>query len=370
MSPSFTRFDLYRIIIPGALSLGFAVIAARVLSLGPEVPDQTLGEFVTFLEDPLRGFVLAFGVGLLAYFVDPGYATPEFLEGIPSAQLEDILKERDERFCEYPSKGFLGLYMLLFDEMLPEGIKERALLFGALFRVAVHAILGALLTALMLPIAIVALEVDGGGMGVGGTKEHVLLPLLAIVVTLLMAVRRGMVEGAGRRGRSVKALLAQVDKEAATVAGLIAASGVLSWGVVGIGGHEGRWGVMAVSVGVTLSAALWLIGRLGGRVVEYLRFVASSQRYGRPDVGYSRGWVFGLDACLTMNIYVGLYMGSPSINIGQQAGVVALTMFGLLLSFFRKHERQLHGVYSNQVVWIRRNIEKVEESALAAFGLE
>lgn len=371
MSPSLTRFDLYRIIIPGALSLGFAVIALRLLSIGEGVGQQGFPEFGEFLEDPLRAFVLAFGVGLLAYFVDPGYAMPEFWEGIPSAKLREVLVEQDGRFEDIPQQRFVGLYFLLFDGDLPEGVRERALLYGALFRVAVHAILGALLTALLLPVLMLHLAAAEGHEAVGPTSQHVWVPLFAALATLLMASRRCLVELDTEGYGGMRAALKGMDKGAATVAFLIAMGGVLPWSIVGFYGHQGRVGLVSVGIGVSFSAVVWLTARLGGRVGEYCTFIVSGNRYNREKKGYARSWSFGFDSCLALSVYVGLFMAGPEvITNGQQVGVVALTMFGLVLSFLRKHERQQHAIYKNQVDWMRRNIDRVKEAGYGHFGIE
>lgn len=357
MPTSVTRFDLYRIIIPGALSLGFAVVALRILAMGAEAPQEGLSAFIAFLEDPLRAFVLAFAVGLLAYFIDPGYAMPEFWERMPSIEVRKILIEHDPRFQGYADNRFVGFYMLIFSDLLPDELRDRALLFGALFRVGVHAILGSLLTAVALPVVLLAIDSSDGKVTISLTLEYLPVPLIALLVTLIMVMRRAMIEEQGSKKRPVMLTL------------VLIASGVGPWVFLAfVDRPHVLWWIAAL--GAAFTVGLWLAARFGGRIGPYAKYLVSAQPYGRPREGYARHWVFALDGTLALGTYAGVYALGPSITMGQQVGIVGLVIFGLLFSFFRKHERQQHGIYRNQVGWVRRNIDDVLEAAYRYFGLE
>lgn len=379
-----SRYDFYRILIPGALAVVLADLVGRVLLLTPNpmIQDQTLDQmkgFVALVEDPFRGAALAFTLGFLAYFLDPGYVTPEYRDRLPSARLGELLREWDRSDVEEK-----GLYFILLNEHMPDNVRERALLYGAFFRIGVQVILAAYLTATVMPLLI--LFISTAGVDRGSLGDHLTVTRPGKAVVLFVAVELGLLF---LRRITIKRRSAADANEASPAEGgsiprwarargwaRARADGpgfpALTIVVVGNGGWlvgtaipsiQAGDGRSLVTTGVLCACVVWTMVRLVGPLGSWFHELWRGTEYIRSDKHYSRTGLFIVDGAFSSVALTGLLIMSGTMTSFQLTTIAGLLSVGILLAFTRKHERQQHGIYRNQRTWMEGNKELILEVA-------
>lgn len=125
VSPSsFEFYEGIRILIPGALVVG--AYEAVVATFRFEAPQAT--------SDALAAFVAALVVGMVAYFLDFPSKGTAFRYLLPDATV------RQWNVPAPPGRRPETLYFLILDEVLPAGLRNRALYYGSIFRIGYEAI--------------------------------------------------------------------------------------------------------------------------------------------------------------------------------------------------------------------------------------
>jgi hypothetical protein len=79
----------------------------------------------------------------------------------------------------------------------------------------------------------------------------------------------------------------------------------------------------------------------------------------KPDVPHTELEIALLDGGAVLVSLAGLISLSGRLANVQILGLVSLQALALILSFLKKHERQLQGIYRNQVNWLDSNLEQV-----------
>src|SRR5437764_1381675 len=90
-----SRNDFFRVVLPGGAVLFLIDVALRVLGSVKGIAVAPFVDTRKLIETPLHAATIAFGLGLLLYFVDPGYGAPQYYGNIPSTHLRRKLSERD-----------------------------------------------------------------------------------------------------------------------------------------------------------------------------------------------------------------------------------------------------------------------------------
>lgn len=338
-----SRFDTLRILLPGAILITLVDFGARLTASATATRASSEGfvrtaqSFVDFVEDPFRGIVLAFGMGLVLYFVNPAYATPQYWKGIPSEVVVEKVKEAD-----FQGVSGTDLYFLALNELMPVALRDRALLYGQMYRIGFEMVFYALLTA--VATATSALVVVGGSVSdfrvtTGG---WMLLAVLILEAGVFMF----------RMNRASPHLSKWSYQIPVSLLALIPVGG---WFAMSrLPETTGTLILVSSSVG---AAAVWTLLRLKGGA--WPSYVTSPTRRGTSpfrtadphsafeilvlDIAFVVPWLLlmaGSGEALTL-----LHLGSP----------ILLTAAALLLSHLRKYERQNHGVYRNQKLWIELN---------------
>lgn len=143
-----SRYDFFRILVPGGTVLFLFDLVVRVVTATPSVHAASLTTALSTVERPAVGVVVAFGTGIILYYLDLAYSAPQFFEYIPSSYLSERLGK--ERY----STDALSLFFLASDKLLPPEMRERALLYGALYRTGFQVVLFTLASAAVLPVVI------------------------------------------------------------------------------------------------------------------------------------------------------------------------------------------------------------------------
>jgi hypothetical protein len=185
-----SRFDFYRILLPGALLVGLFDIVIRVIGATPGSQDWSdLIGVAEFLEDPLRGLVAAFGAGIVLYFIEPGNSAPQYYQDIPSQHLWRRMHE------EGVTGGNISMFFRASDEFMPEALRSRALLYGAFYRIGFQVVVFTLLAASVLPLLIATLsrqDSAGPWHAPGGTRLGFwFVGVLVAVGTIVIAMTTG-----------------------------------------------------------------------------------------------------------------------------------------------------------------------------------
>lgn len=350
-----SRYDFYRILLPGAIMLGLVDVAIRLTTLGaPADVKAQAANALQFVEDPVRGVVIAFAFGIGLYFTEPGYNAPQFFYRIPSTHLHNILTDR---YPDEPdlAKHSVSLYFRALDELVPDGLRERALLYGAFYRIGFQSIFFTLALAAALPACIVMV---GGAQPRSdwvdpGAAAWLMLgaPMLvgtAAFVSALLPSRHPYARRLGGRFVSVVILA-------------MATSAISWWTFVHPDAgpsflfKNSDW---VVGVATALHLTAWCLLRLRGPIRPFLRSLWVSKST-RPDRPHSDAQIALLDFSVVLPALSGLLVLGSEIDLAQILGVCALGTIALLLSAAKKHERRLAGIYANQNRWLDANLERV-----------
>lgn len=353
-----SRYDFYRIVLPGAIMVGLLDLAIRLTAMASEgdIKEQSR-RALDFVEDPIRGLVLAFAFGICLYFTEPGYNAPQFFYRIPSSHFHSLLSKRVPSDPDLVKKA-LSLYFRALDELVPDSLQERALLYGAFYRIGFQTIFFTLAVASSLPLAIVALggvdppaEWSSPGLG---TWLVVAIPVVVGSAGLVAARLPARHPQARRLGWRFTLGL-----------GLLATGTTLGWiSYTSPDTAEGLVNPEAVVSALTgLQLGIWALLRLRGPIKPFVRSLWVPQSH-RPDRPHSDAQIAFLDLSAFAPAAAGLLVLRPSIEFLQVVGVCLLGAIALLLSSAKKHERRLAGIYSNQNAWLDANVERVV--ALAA----
>ena len=145
-----TRFDIFRIVVPGSAAVVLLDIWAKIIAATPGL-STSIARLPNFLERPIVGIAAGFALGILLYFVDLAYGAPQYYDGIPASKLKEMLGREREG-------SHLSLFFHVQDKMMPEALVERAALYGALYRLMFQLILFLYLLAYISPLTILILS--------------------------------------------------------------------------------------------------------------------------------------------------------------------------------------------------------------------
>lgn len=339
-----TRFDFFRMFLPGAIGLFIFDIVLRVVT--PETDSvSTLAKVLRTMEDPLTGLALAFALGLCLYFIDFPYAAPQFFEDIPSTHLRskliaDGLSGRDS----------LSLFFRASDGKMPEQMRERALLYGAIYRVGLHLVVFSLGAAGMIPALVLAAGEPSYAGVHGGIDILALLGSAAAVPIVLPFARWGLRKKRPPGPERVPLLFLGLPTLFVCLLWLNYAHDYWSeWA------DHPRWFLFAH--GVLVSA--WLFFRIMGPPdVRIAHWRGESKTH--PDSPFRPITYAALDGLLAVGALTGLVLVSGELDTAQLTASAALLVAGLLLAFNRKYERQLRGIYRNQNYWIDAEFDNIK----------
>ncbi len=338
-----SRYDFFRMLLPGAAVVFLLDVAARIIALHPSAPFNVAQGLPKFLEDPLRGLAAAFGIGLVLYFFDPGYGAPQFYKGIPSTHLKKLLQGRGM------TADALSLYFRAMDELMPETFRERAYLYGALYRIGFQLVLYTLLVASLLPTTILLLFRRLPPLTYGRPAPILWLSWGAVIVTVIGPFIRQVITPKPKfPGRGV--LLA---------ASIMAGLSIVAWVNLPLS-FIPRVPPVGLATTVTLLAVgAWLIVRLVGPLGMWFKHIRNELGGAKPDKPHSPIEIFAFDSSVAVAGLVGLVVLWPVLAAAQVAAISALLCVGLTLSYFRKYERQLSGIYRNQCRWLDAKLDSV-----------
>lgn len=348
-----SRYDFFRMLLPGAIVVFLLDLGLRVLLVDGGTHARTLENALTVIERPLVAITVAFAVGLVLYFVDLAYTTPAFWKNIPSSHLSIRLAEADV------ATDHLSLFFRASDELMPEAMRERALLYGALYRAGFQAMLFSITAAVVLPVAVL-LEMPVGDLSPGFHLHRADwwvtggLVLAFVALAPMRAVLRRQRRDLPETGPVVFLFLA--------LAPLLAMWLDLRWRFLPFVPHHRPQLVWLT----TITLGVWWFLRVGGRPGSRLRYWRGDS--GRPDDPYSASTNWTLDALAATAAVVGSGMLVPHMSVGQVLAINGSALVGLLLSVLGKHERQLQGIYRNQNNWIDAHVADICKLAGPATG--
>lgn len=347
-----SRYDFFRIVLPGALVLFLADIGIRIVSGGDRIGLDDADRWLRLLEEPATAIVLALGVGLFLYFVDPGYGAPQYYVSIPSVELEKLVKDAGYKL---PGSA-TSFYFVVADSIMPADLKERALLYGAFYRVAFQAILYTLLLGASIGPTVSLL--------VASTHNHSFTPrsgslAAAVIVAVALAVpfiRELLKER--KRQRWPKRRFVLLSAIAALIPSVL-------WVNLGTEFLRPALHSEALAASFTgLVAAIWSLLRLSGPIRNRWAHLHDPS-VPKPDKPHKATEIAVLDAMLVVPGFIALLAVDDQVTAGGVALVAALNIAGLVLSFLRKHERQLFGIYKNQTMWMELHLQEI----VARYGL-
>jgi hypothetical protein len=175
---SVSRYDFFRIVLPGGLVVFLLDLCARLILATPRVRPSVIGAFPKFIEQPLVALAATFGIGLVLYFLDLPYSSPQFWKGIPSKVLES-------RMGADTKADPLSLFFLASDKLMPSEMRERALLYGAIYRIGFQLVLFTIIGCLVVPIGIL-FRLPDPPIVPGPMISGVTLAALAIVLPCIL----------------------------------------------------------------------------------------------------------------------------------------------------------------------------------------
>jgi hypothetical protein len=243
----------------------------------------------------------------------------------------------------------LSLFFLASDKLMPSEMRERALLYGAIYRIGFQLVLFTIIGCLVVPIGILFRLPDPPivqAPRIGG----VTITALAIVIPCIFVPFFREAVKHKRRWPSWKFVLVIV----LLVAGPCVVWLDLPYRYLPWSPQADYWYVLAV-VGYGLP---WGILRLTGPLKpRWQRWTGETRA--KPDVPHSELEIALLDGGAVLVSLAGLISLSGRLANVQILGLVSLQALALILSFLKKHERQLQGIYRNQVNWLDSNLEQI-----------
>jgi hypothetical protein len=279
------------------------------------------------------------------YFLDPGYGAPQYYRGIPSSHLAKSLKDRGIK----AETDALSLYFLAVDQLMPEAFRERVLLYGAIYRVGFQLVLYTLLVASLLPTAILAFFGSLPPLTYGTPSPVLWVSWGAVILTVIVPFVREAIKRQPRfprRGVTVGCLT-------------ITALSVAVWINLPLS-FLPKVRPLGSAIAVTLVViGFWLLLRLVGPLRVWFQYLRSGG--GKPDRPHSASEVAALDGSIALTGLVGAIVLWPALTLLQVVAICTLLWLGLMLSGFRKHERQLGGIYRNQRFWLDGEMDSILE---------
>lgn len=361
----FSPSDAYRIFIPGAVVVVLTVFSLRVVQLTPRPEDQSLldgvNSLISYIETPANATVLAITIGFVLFFLDPAYRTSGYMIGLPSNHLKERLQSEG-----WETRGAANIYFKLLNEDMPTVLRQRALTFGAFFRIGVLIVLATLLVGVLLPVALLGVIGTSRGSPVTAIVPPTTLGLLGFAIvgglTAVFLYRRFTVKQEGTASvASYDVTYVRVLNSTWTPVVIVGISGVVPWLLIGLT-RIGGAGSHIVFASAVASTVVWLVVRLMGPVGSVFISIRSREpAYYRND-HYAPRTEFCLDAAYAASGLVGVVVVSPVLAPVQTIAIMSMIGLGLALSFLRKHERQQHGVYRNQNAWIDRHWAEILRS--------
>jgi len=328
-------------LLPGAAVVVLLDVVARIIALHPVAPFIVAQSLPGFLENPLRGLAAAFGIGLVLYFLDPGYGAPQFYKDIPSTHLKKLLESRGVE------AHALSLYFRAMDELMASPFRERSLLYGALYRIGFQVVLYTLLVASLLPTTILLLFRRLPPLTYGRPAPILWLSWGAVLVTVLCPFIRQRIAAEPKFPRK------GVSLTASSMAALI----IVAWVNLPLSFVPTVPPIWLATTVTFLAVAVWLILRLVGPLSMWLNYVRLGGA--KPDTPHPPIEIFAYDSSVAVAGLVGLVVLWPVLAPAQVVATSALLCVGLTLSYFRKYERQLSGIYHNQNEWLDAKLDSV-----------
>lgn len=342
MSAVSSRFTFYRIILPGGIVVVLLVLSVRILGATPGIEPPWSQALTGFLEDPFTGIASAFAIGLVLYWLDPGYGAPQYYAHIPSSHLRDLMLERGVQ------GDHLSLYFQAMHSLMPDGLREQGLLYGAFYRIGFQATTYAILVGAALPLGI-AMTIGPPGRSQRWPPWIVVASIILIACLVAWPFLRCLFKG---RGVSIGLVL--------TLYVFGSTMGTLStWGNYAGGWFDSRVdreSLLAAYAGVLFLA--WLALRLVGPLRPYWRYFRGGMR-GKPDNPHTEVQIGAINSSPAIFAVAGLAATGASLAPIQVIGITSILGVGLGLAILRKHERQLTGIYKNQNQWLTANLDKV-----------
>lgn len=369
-----SRSDFYRILLPGAIAVVLIDIALRVIALTPD-PAATphtislISRAIGLVEDPFRGVAIAFSVGFALYFIDPGYMTTAYRSGLPSTYVAELSRQKD-----LPDKYSTSIYFQLLNEHMPDNLRERSLLYGAFFRIGVLAIIMAMLIGVALPTLLLLYSISPQEssplfrvLDPSGALGAQIAVGMAFITVLAWWWRRAT-EKRNHRDRDYDDRSKGANKPEWNlldshrfVAAAIFAIGGLGWllaALLPIPASAGRW---VVSIASAVSGLAWIGARLAGPLASWFAVVRAGQPYYRSQGSFQAVEQYAIDVAYVATGYLGLALIASELYLVQVLATLSLSITAMALSFVRKHERQQHGIYSNQRSWIASHWNLTEQ---------
>jgi hypothetical protein len=341
-----SRHDFFRVLLPGGALLFLIDLATRILASAQGIKPGTLEDLRKVLEDPFSAVAIAFGMGLLLYLVDPGYGAPQYYVNLPSTHLAETMRKRGMEVDE------VSLYLVLADSLLPPALQDRALFYGAVYRIGFQIIIYGFLTAALIPISLLLLlpanadvEFEPSYAAWGGVG-------VVVAVASLPWIRTGF-----RRGRSRPARPRPIGKWFAMSMLVLILMPTIAWLNLAWN-SELRWSHEAAGLSSTMALLSWVVLRLSGPLGPRFRHLRGVQRK-KPDEPHSQLQIALLDLVVVVPALIGVMALDAWFSFAGTWGVCLLSAGALLLAFLRKHERQLYGIYRNQNLWIDSHLEQI-----------
>ncbi len=343
-----SRFDFYRILLPGALFIGLIDIVIRVIAATPGPHDWSdLTRVASFVEDPLRGLVLAFGVGVILYFIEPGNSAPQYYQGIPSQHLWTRMRK------EGVTGSNVSMFFAASDDFMPEALRSRALLYGAFYRIGFQVVVFTLLAAGVLPFLIVTLSRhDGSGPWhlAGGTRLGFWLVGVSVAVATIVV--------ATNTGRKTNRAIGKLWVGAITMVLLNSAAWANFAGQVTEEWTQWPNSYWLLAGVTTLTSAAWFLLRLRGPLRPFFRHLRKGGGR-KPDRPHTAGQIALLDCAMSSHGFAGLLALDGKVSPAQFGAVVGMLTISLIVSLVKKYETRLAGIYKNQNEWIDRNFDRI-----------
>lgn len=364
-----SSFDFLRLLIPGGIVVVLSELSLRVVG----------GDITTsvFVDDVGIAVFSAFGSGVVLYFIDVAYATPQFWRGIPSQYFEERAIENGipERLAREKA---LGIFLAEIEQRAPS-LHQRSLLFGALYRIGFQLVFFSLAAGVALPVLLLSTESLAAPKTLGTTDPIKIAWVLVggsvlLVVALLRTFKPILRDERFSSGQKIlrsPLLIREIaPKGVRAVVLTCSACGVLGW-LAGwsmiIGGRHvagvaipneptlGRWLITGTTV---VALFLWAFVRLVGPFGTWWSYIRTPGAR-KPDRPHSGSQVDSLDASAAIGPVVALFLVADSLTVGQVSVVSVLIAIALWLAHLGKYERQLSGIYRNQRDWLDRNLSQL-----------
>jgi hypothetical protein len=354
--------------VPGGIVVVLAEIAMRVY--------RDSVSSAAFVNDVGLAIFIAFGSGIVLYFVDIAYSTPQFWRGIPSQHLETRAVENGIPPKVAKDKA-LGIFFVMLEEHAPR-LHDKALLYGAFYRIGFQLVFFSIVTIVLTPVGLLTRDIllHGDAYGQADPTRLAWLAVALLVLFVVAALRTfrptaGQQES-GSRPRirlplSLGNLLPKgVRSLVVAIATLGSGSWALGWAFV-VGGRRalfvdipqqptlGRW---LIALATTGSLALWAFVRLVGPVKQWWKYVNTPDGR-KPDRPHTGSQIDSLDSAVVLGPITALYLTGSHLSVSQIAVLSSMTAIVLWLGHIRKYERANSGLYRNQRDWIDRNLDSL-----------